>query len=185
MAVGEDPIAARYADAFWAVVQPRDLTQEALEGLERLEGFLKADARLQDLLMNPQVELEAKLSLLGRLLERSWSTTLRAFAQLVLSMGRAEALPGIIEAFRRRADAERGRLRVLVRCARPLTASLRTALKRRLEGLQATTVELTEQVDPELIGGVQVLMQNRLFDGSLKTRLAELRHRLRSVRVHA
>ena len=125
-----------------------------------------------------------KLQVMDRLLRGAWSQDVRAFVQVVLSMGRASSLADIAEAFGELVDEERGLVRVTVRTAHPLSESLKTRLKQRLERLEHRTVELVEQSAPELIGGIQVLFDHRMLDGSLRAQLEQLRRRLKAVRVY-
>jgi len=57
---------------------------------------------------------------------------------------------------------------------------LRAALERR----EHRQVELREELDPELLGGLQVRLDHRVIDGSVRRQLADLRERLGAVRVH-
>jgi len=179
-----DPVAARYAESLFELVRREGRIEEALHELEELADLLHRHDDLRQFLLNPDVEVPDKLHVVDRLLGGPWSSEARAFVQLVLSMGRASFLIEMVEAFGQLADAERGLVRVTVRSAHPLSESLKTQLKQRLEQLERRTVSLTEEVEPELIGGIQLLLDHRLLDGSLRTQLAVLRQRLKSVRVH-
>ncbi|MBI2094097.1 MAG: F0F1 ATP synthase subunit delta, partial [Candidatus Omnitrophica bacterium] len=57
---------------------------------------------------------------------------------------------------------------------------LRTILERR----EGKSVELTSEVDPALLGGLQVRLGNRVIDASIRRQLINLRERLEAVRVH-
>jgi F-type H+-transporting ATPase subunit delta len=179
-----DPVSARYAGAFFELVKQAGRLDDAARELKDLAQLIQAHEDLRKFLVNPGVEVEEKLTLLDRLLASAWSQDLRSFIQVVLSMGRAEYLVEIAEAFGEYVDAERKRLRVTIRSARPLSESLKARLKQALEERERRTIELTEELAPELIGGIQMFMGHRLLDGSLKTKLSELRQRLKSVRVH-
>lgn len=179
-----DPIAARYADSLFELVKREGRIDETASGLKELAGLIQGHEELRQFLVNPGVEVADKLSLLQRLLGQAWSRDLGAFVQMVLSLGRAAHLVEIAEAFSELVDVERGVLRVRVRSARPMPAPIKTRLKETLEQRERRTVELIEEQDPELLGGIQVLVGHRMLDGSLRTQLAALRQRLKSVRVH-
>ncbi len=179
-----NPIADRYASALFETVERGGRLEEVLRQLLTLRDMLGDHEELRQFLFNPDIEVEDKLGVLDRLLGQAWSDDLRALLHVVLSMGRVEALEDIAEAFRDLVDAAQGRVRVVVRSARPLPASLKTAVASRIRQLAQREPELTEETDPGLIGGIQVFMDRRLFDGSLKTRLHELRQQLKRVKVH-
>lgn len=179
-----DPIATRYASTFFELVKAEGRLDETLGQLKELGEALGRHPDLRQFLLNPDVEAAQKLGVLDRVLGGEWSEALRAFLRMVLAMGRAEALVDIVEGFRELVDAERRRVRVVVRTARPLSASLKDRLKRRLAHLEHREVELAEEMAPELLGGIQVVVDHQMLDGSLKGRLTELRRRLKSIRVH-
>ena len=181
----DDPVPARYASALFELAKHEGRLDEACEELEHVAGLIRDHEELRQLLLNPHVEAADKLSVLDRLGGgAAWSSEVRAFVQMVLALDRAALLLEIADAFGELVDNDRGLIRVLVRTAHPLSSALRRQLTQRLEQLEHRTVELTEETAPELIGGIQVLLDHRILDGSLHGKLAELRQRLKSVRVH-
>lgn len=180
----KDPVSARYAAALFELARERGALDQAAADMQALGEVIAGEPKLRQFLVNPDVEVEDKVGVLERLLQGSWSPDTRAFVQVVLGFGRAEFLGEMAGAFAELIDRERGIVRAQVRTARPLAEPLRSALRQRLEARERRTVELSEEIVPELIGGIQVILENRLFDGSIRTELADLRHRLKSVRVH-
>ena len=181
--MAQDPISARYADALFESVKAEQRVEETMRQLEELARLLREHAPLRQLLGNPDIEIPDKLRVLRRLLEGLWSEPVEAFLHVVLTLGRVEALPEMVDAFRGLADRERGVARVTVRTARPLSSSLRSRLLQALARRERRTVELVEETDHDLLGGVQVLLDHRMLDGSLRTQLGRLRRRLKQVRV--
>ena len=181
--MAQDPVAVRYAGAFFELVKSAGQLEEAASSLAELQGLLQGHATLRQFLANPDVEIADKLRVLERVLGRAWSRDLHAFVQMVLSLGRAEHLVEIAQAFSELVDAERGLLRVRIRAAHPLPAPLKARLTQTLERREGRRVALVEEAAPELLGGVQVLLDHRMLDGSLRTQLDRLRQRLKSVRV--
>ena len=51
----------------------------------------------------------------------------------------------------------------------------RAALAERLRAMTGGDVETEERVDPDLLGGMQVRIGDRLIDGSVRGRLERLR----------
>ncbi|MBI3323667.1 MAG: ATP synthase F1 subunit delta [Candidatus Omnitrophica bacterium] len=182
--INKDPVSSRYVGAFFELAKERGGLDGAARDMRELGRMLDGEPALRRLLANPDVEAEDKLDTLGRLLQEAWSTDTRAFVHVVLAFDRAELLGQMAAAFQELMDQERRIARVRVRSARPLTESLRDQLRSRLEARQRCTIELEEEIDAGLIGGVQVILDHRLFDGSVRTGLSDLRRRLSSVRVH-
>ena len=178
-----DAVAARYAEALFESAKAKRALDETLEQLTLLGKLLESHPDLKEFLYNPDVEPDEKLSVLAKARADGWSGLVQAFLRMTLTMGRAESLPGIAEAFRGLVDREQGRLRVVVRSAHPLPETALARLRKRLEAGENRVVQLDAVVDPELLGGIQVQLDHRLIDGSVRRALEELRERLAHVRV--
>ena len=179
-----DPIATRYAQALFESAQAEGRMDETLEQLTVLGGLIRREPQLRQLLWNPDVDAEDKVGVLDRTLQQSWSELVRAFVRMVTSMGRAEFLPQMAEAFEALVDEAQGRMRVLVRSARPLSAPVLERLRARLSRQEGHTIELSTESAPELLGGVQIRLDHRVIDGSVQRQLVDLRQRLKSVKVN-
>ena len=178
-----DPIASRYARAAFESAKAAGKTDELLEQLTEIAQLCLGHPDLRRLVNNPDVEPPDKVGIFQRLLKGAWSELLGAFLLLVVSRGRSEYLPQIAEAFLAEVDADRGRLRVLVRSPRPVPAEAVNRLKAVLERREKKQILMETETAPELIAGVQLVMGNRVIDGSVQRQLSELRERLSSVRV--
>ena len=178
-----DPVAARYAEALFGRLAAEERLAAA-EALEAIAQMIQGHDELPQLLRNPDVEEKDKVEVIGRLLGGAWPGPVRAFVHVVLSMGRAEHLAGMSEAFRALVDQERRVVRATVRSAHPLSEPLKDRLRRWIAKREDATVTVQEEVDPQLLGGVQVVVGHRVIDGSVQTQLVRLRQRLKRVRVH-
>jgi F-type H+-transporting ATPase subunit delta len=75
-------------------------------------------------------------------------------------------------------DDELGILRATAVSAVPLDANQQKALAQRLSDRMDARVILTCSVDPDLIGGLRVLIGDQVFDSSIHTQLDTLKKRL-------
>ena len=67
---------------------------------------------------------------------------------------------------------------VLAVTAVPMSAALTDKLRGKMEQVTGKKVELKCSVDPSIMGGIVVKVNNEQFDTSLRTRLEELAARL-------
>lgn len=179
-----DPVAMRYANAFFETSKAEGVLLETLEQLKFIGDLLQQSEGLRRLFGNPGVDPEEKVAVVDRLFKGTWSSRVRAFVHLVVSRGRASSLPAMADAFHAAVDASLGRLRVVVRCARPLPEPLRARVVSAVQRREAKQVELRVELDPALLGGMQLSFDHRVVDGSVQRQLEELRQRLTSVRAH-
>ena len=182
--MANDPIASRYAQALFEAAKAEDATDAALEQMAFIRNLLRGSPELRQFLWNPDVDPPEKIGVVERTLKGAWSPLVRSFVRLAISFGRAEWLPEIADAFQAVVDEDAGRLHVVVRSARPQSASLLARLRARLERLERKRIDVEAELAPELLGGLQVVLGHRLIDGSVRRQVAELQQQLASVRVH-
>lgn len=181
--MADELIASRYAQAAFETAKEAKELEPVLQQLLRLGELLRDHTELRELLFNPDVDPPDKLGIVERLLKGGCSDLVRSFLQVVLTRGRAEVLPAIIEAFRQKVDDDAGRLAVTVRSAHPLPAATLSRLRKLLEQRERKAIVLTAAVEPGLLGGLQILLDHRIADGSVRRQLADLKERLHAVKV--
>ena len=179
-----DPIASRYAQAAFDAATASGQVDATLEQLTAIGELMRREAGLRQLLRNPDVDPDDKAAIISRLIAGSESELTRACIRMIVEMGRAEYLPDIAEAFGALVDEQQGRLRVVVRSARPLPEAAVIRLRTILERRERKQVEMLTEIAPELIGGVQVQLGHRVIDGSVRRQLTTLRERLSAVRLN-
>lgn len=111
----------------------------------------------------------AILSDLGAALELSEG--MKNFLGLLLEKDRLRHLPQIENDYRNFADELSGVLRAKVVSATEMTEGYLTSIRGALEKQTGKKIELKTEIDSSLIGGIQVEIGGRVFDGSLKTQL--------------
>jgi F-type H+-transporting ATPase subunit delta len=156
----------------------RDVVDEVGRELEDFLALSRENPAVVDFLETPVVEPSAKVAALRKALEGRASTVLMDFLCLVVEKRRFAAFPRIVEAYRALADEQAGRVRAAVRTATPLTPAQRDEITAVLAGALKAEVELEAEVDPALLGGAVVTVDDRTYDGSLRSRLRRFRTQL-------
>lgn len=188
---------SRMVAARWSV--PRDLTDAAeelavvafsigaeqagqLDDLEddlfRFGRVVAAQPRLRSALANPALPGERKRELLAALLDGKVSELAERLLTQAVLQPRGRSLEANLDSYARLVAERRERLVALVRVASPLTGQQQQRLADGLAGLYGHEVHLNIVLDPHVVGGMSVQVGDELIDGSVASRLAELRRRL-------
>jgi len=178
-----DPIAERYAEALFESAKAEEQLDQVQQALALLGRLLTEQPMLGALLLNPEMTTERKLAVMDQAFGDGLTELVRAFVRMVVSVGRVEWLPGMVEAFAALVDADRGLVRVTVRSTHPLSERTLQRLRHGLEQREQKDVELGTELDPSLLGGLQIRLGHRVIDASVRRHLAELRQQLKSIRV--
>lgn len=167
-------IGRRYARAVLSLVKAEGRLEDAGAEL-RLLATVFSEPRLAAVLVNPTLGTPARRDLTDTVLAAAkTSPTVANLVRLLAARERLPQLPDISRAYDALLDRELGRVRVGIRAAAPLPEAAQqevTTLARRLAGKD---VVVTNEVEPELLGGVVLDVGGTVYDGSVRTRLARM-----------
>lgn len=99
---------------------------------------------------------------------------------LLAKSGKLELMPALADSYRERLLAHQNVVRAEVTSAAPLSAEKTKALEESLSKVTGKQVQITTSVDPELLGGVVARIGSTVYDGSVKTQLAQMRREISS-----
>ncbi len=166
----------RYAEAIAGIARQTGAWERWRQDLAALRRALE-DRQLQLILESPRVPAERKQALLDVALGAGIMPETRSLLRLLAHRGRFHLLPDVIDWFEELANRAQGVRRYLVTSAQPLSDDQRARLVQRLQR-DGGTVQLTEQVDPDLLGGLVIRHEDVIRDYSVRARLESLRERL-------
>jgi F-type H+-transporting ATPase subunit delta len=173
---GETLAAKRYALAAFELAREHGDIAAWQTAMVEMAEFM-SDPEVRRVLLNTRVSQEPKQRLieaaLGNLPQRPLN-----LARLLVRKNRSALAAEIAAAFNQMAEAERGVTRARARTAVPLSDAEKDALARRLREQTGHEVILDFEVDPSLLGGVVLLMGDRLIDASTRGRLEAMRDQL-------
>jgi F-type H+-transporting ATPase subunit delta len=132
-------------------------------------------------LSSPAVDAEAKHRVIEKLLARAGgSKIVRNFLFVVVDHQHTHVLPEMIAAFQDVIRERQGITEAQISSAVELNAAQKKEMSSTLERLTGKRVEAKFSLEPELLGGAVVRVGDTVYDGSLRSRLNELRARLAS-----
>jgi F-type H+-transporting ATPase subunit delta len=167
-------VATTYAEALYQAAADKGGVGQVSADLSALGQVLGDDSEVARVLHNPQVESRVKKAALAGLGDNVNPLTINLL-QVLVDRGRLEELPEIAAAFEDRVAEAEGRIAVEVTTAVPLPDDLRTKVVDRIREQTGKTPEITERVDPEIIGGMTLRVGGVLTDASVRGRLDGLR----------
>jgi len=173
-------ISKRYAKALVSIGAEQQMVERFSEELAALRGALSAEKFLRLILESPTFPLQKKSAILSDLIAAlKFSDGMRNFLGLLLEKDRLQYLGQIEGDYRALADDLSGTMRATVHTAAELTGAQQDDVRKALEKQTGKKVVLSVAVDPELIGGIQVEIGGKLFDGSLATQLKRIEETLK------
>lgn len=177
-------VATTYADALYEAALDAGVATEVAADVDEFAGAIAESTDLRTVLENPEIESSAK----GRVaaaLAAGAQPLFANFLQVLVQRGRLAEFPEIAEAFRERLARATARLEVRAITAIPLADDLKARIVATLEEKTGSTVDLTESVDPDVVGGLVLHVGEVVVDGSVRHRIEDLRRELTSAPVDA
>jgi F-type H+-transporting ATPase subunit delta len=146
--------------------------------LFRFSRIVAADDDLARILGDRSAPREGKSALLDRLLSGKVSPVTERLVRNSLTSSHVHNAENEIERLSTAAARRRGRSVAHVVSAVPLTATQERRLIATLERLYGRTMGLQVQVDPEVLGGLVIRVDDEVIDGSIAHRLEVAGRRL-------
>ena len=167
--------AQRYAAAVFDLALDSGEVDAVDKGLTQLSKLIEGDKSLASALKSPLYKSEEKAAVLAAISEKLGLPQLvRRFIGVAALNRRAGDIPQMAKAFADKAAKHRGSSRVVARVAKPITQEQTLQLESAVSKSLGRTVSVDVEVDPALIGGLQLKLGSRLVDASVRTKLNTL-----------
>ncbi len=163
-------IARPYAEAVFRLAKEKGALSEWSERLGYLAAVIQ-DNQMQACIHDPSIPPKQIESLLFSVCGDRLGEMGKNFVQALVHNGRLPVLPQISELFEEMKAAEGGLLEARVTSAYPLSKAQLADLVDGLEGKFKKKIEATADVDPELIGGVRIVIGDDVIDASVRGKL--------------
>jgi F-type H+-transporting ATPase subunit delta len=170
-------IARNYAEALFELGEKSGRTAEYADLIDAVAQGLAAAPSVQAVLMSPRITKAAKAQLFARALPNVPAEFVR-FLQALVKRGRQALLAEISTEYAALLDIKLNRVRAAVTVARPVDEALRKSIADALAKVVGKQVIPHFNEDPAILGGVVVRVGDRVFDGSVRRRIAALRRTL-------
>lgn len=176
------PVVARnYAETLLALANKHGgppTVEEFGRAAETVAELLGGEPRVRAFLRAPGIDPETKKRALRASLEGRVPPLFLRFLLVVVEKRRQGLLREIAAAYRDLVDEMLGRVRAEVTLAQPAGPALQREIQEWLEHRLGKTVIPQFRVEPNLLGGVVIRVEDEVLDGSLRRRTAELRRRM-------
>ncbi len=181
--ISQDPAAQQigmvYAQALVAAAEAAGETQAVIEEFDSfMNDVLQAQPRFAEILGSVLIDSEEKVALLDRVFGNQASRTFLNFLKTVAEHDRLGYLRPMCNAAHAIYDEARGHVSVEVRTATPLDDSRADQLRGTLGGILNRQADLVPVIDPDLLGGLVVKVEDTVYDASVSTRLEKLRREM-------
>lgn len=165
-------IARPYAEALYKA-SLSDLSATAV-WLDELAA-IGANTQLLQFADNPKVTAEQVFQLIAGIAKSKLPTIAQNFLHAVIDNGRLSALPEVAAQFREHLNKQNGSSDAVVYSAYDIDAASLVQVSDALQKRFGRALNVSVKLEPELIGGIRVVVGDEVLDTSVKARLDQMK----------
>ena len=169
-----------YAAGLYDLARDEGLCRQVLEQLNVLDAAFAREPDYLRLLSAPNLTKEERCDILDQGFRGKVHPYVLNFMKLLTEKGYMRHFPDCCHAYRAQYNDDHGILPVCAATAVALTPEQTRKLTKKLEALTGKTVELTNRIDPSVLGGVRLDYSGTRVDGTVKNRLDNIRQLLKN-----
>ncbi len=175
-----EEIAQVYARSLFEVAKERGALDRVRTELGEFADALEANRELAVFFFSPYFSTEEKKGALGRAIGGADDTT-RNFLELLVEKHRMPAIFRVRRTLDALWEEENKLLPVEITSAIALDPAVVARLQDEIGRQTGRRVQLTETIDPDVLGGLVLRVGNQILDASIRTRLDGLRKQVARV----
>lgn len=177
-------VARRYAHGLFELTQEKNVSATAYGDLTDLAAVLKKDDALIQFLAAPQIRDQDKSAVIDKVFKGKVDDQLYHLMQLLVAKRRTDFLVDIAKEYEALFQESKGIIPTRLITAVPLTTEEMNSIRTRLNKLTGKSIEITTEVDADIIGGVIAFVGEKIIDTSIRHELEVLREQLMELKVN-
>lgn len=174
-------IASRYAEAIFQVGEESNSTTKLYEELNAVLDILKSDKNFYNVLKSPLISKGEKKEIIENVFNDRIENDLKNFFKILIDKERISSLELIQKSFKELLNEKNNVIEGKAITAVPMSEEEIKKLEENLSSKYNTNIVLENIVDKTILGGVLVRLGNKEIDGTIKTRLENLKQELSQV----
>lgn len=168
-----------YANALYSASILESSVEASYQGLTKLADLIKEDPKVNEFLTNPALSKDDRKTVIDTLSSKlKFDKTLTNFLTVLSENNRLAEFSAIHKNFGLLYDAYRGVVEATVTSSKPLDSKilkrLQTAIQKSSFVGDGKTLQISNSVNPDILGGLIVEVGDRTVDLSIASKVAKL-----------
>ena len=166
-------LAQNYAEALLSLAVDDNKVVDYQKEVKELRKIIKDNDDFLLLLDSRFLSLEERMHN-AELLLPGFSPDIVNFIKIIVKHNRISYLKDILDAFNSLCNEKQDIVEGLIYSAFPLDEETLNKIKNKISQIENHEVDLIPKIDPSLIGGVKVVINSHVYDGSIKNQLEKM-----------
>ncbi len=174
----QSAITVRYAKAFFATAKEKKLLGKLKDDIQMVLEVCSSSKDFILLLESPIVKTSKKSALIKSIFEGKVEELTLNFLLLIAQNKREVHIPGICRNFLNLTREDQNIKSAVLTTATEVNAATLKKVKDLLGKELGATIELTAQVNPDILGGIVLRLDDKQYDASVATQLKKVKQSL-------
>ena len=166
-------IAQTYAEALFSLALDENKLSKLQDEGKALSEIIEDNEGFLLLLSSHFMSREERKDVASKIL-KDFDLDIVNTVKVIIDNNRVDYLKDVLQAFNSLCNEYRGVKEGLIYSAFPLNKETVNKIKTRISQIEKMDVELISRIDPSLIGGVKVVINSHVYDGSIKNQLEKM-----------
>jgi F-type H+-transporting ATPase subunit delta len=179
--MNESTITVRYAKALYQVGEETGKLEVLKTNIDTLITTIKESIEFKELLNSPVIKTSEKTRLFNELFSKNFDPVIIMFFNLLAKNKREQFLYSMCLNFLQIFRDKQGIKEAIITTAQPLEKIYSDEILKFLKKKFKLNIELTQQVNPDLIGGFKLRIDDEQIDASISSKLRKIKNELINV----
>ena len=171
-------IRVRYAKAFFSLAKEKKMLDTLKTDIQKVFDVCTQSSDFINLLESPVVKTSKKAELITTIFKSEINTLTLNFLLLITNNKRESYIPGICRNFLELTRKDKNIKSAVIVTASEIDINTINKIKALLEKELNATVVLTCNVEPDIIGGLILRVDDKQYDSSVATQLKKIKQQL-------
>ena len=179
----ESAITVRYSKAIYSLATEKEIIDSLKNDMELISGACKKSPDFNLLLKSPIIKTSEKSRVISQIFKNKVHPLTLNFLVLITRNNRETFIPAIsrdtLDFIRKKKNIKTAVLTTAIKIEKSIIAEIENILEKELGG----KIELTSQINPGIIGGLILRVDDKQIDASVDTQLKKIKQKLLKTKV--
>jgi F-type H+-transporting ATPase subunit delta len=165
----------RYALALYKIAEEKGKVEQYLDELRQVVAAIKGNSKFLEIIKHPEVSTSEKKKMFTEIFKDKVNEDILSFLLVLIEKDRINEIDGKLREMENIYLESNNTVKAKVKTVVALNDDERNTLIEKLEKKFNKKVLIEEEIDPSIIGGVYVEVNNEVIDGSIRSKLSEMK----------
>ena len=171
-------LARRYAKAFFEFSQEQDKVEDVIKDIHLIENVLSENKDFRLVISSPIIRIDKKIAILNEIFTSRIDNVSLQYLTLIFKKGRECELELICDEYDKLYKKFKRIVTLYIQSTESLGKNIIEDIRQKIRNYLEMEIEIIEQINPRLIGGVRLRFNDYLIDASVQGYMDRLRRQL-------